>query len=159
MMIQTGISHGSESAAETSPTRARFVLLTDLPPTVARAEVVRTPTRVSWNLISANNRPLGRAATMFGSLELCLAETEALRLGADRVDGSIAHRDQTEDRRPYWTWSVQLDDRAVAIAASRYARRFECAGSLERFLIALPLASAAAPTVLRVGRRLREGSP
>lgn len=133
---------------------ARFVLLTDLPPTTARAAGRPTPTRVTWSLVSANNRSLGRAASIFHSVESCLAATELLRHRLDAVAAGVVSRDGESGGRRFWTWTLTLDDEPIAVAAARYARRFEADESVQRFLAVVPLASVAEPTLLRIGTRL-----
>lgn len=161
MMIETGLPQSEESSAihrQRGRSVPRFVLLTDLPPTTARAGVSRAPTRVTWSLVSANNRPLGRAAANFDSVAAGIEAAERLRRGAPGAVVSVVRRDQDGERRAYWTWTVRIDDQPVAMAASRYARRFECTGSVQRFLDAVAVASPAPPAVLRVGTRLLDVS-
>lgn len=159
MMIQTGISQGQDSTAkqeETSRPMARFVLLTDLSPKVVRAGQPQVPSRVSWTLISANNRPLGRAAVTFGSLAEGHAAIELLSRQIEHASTSVVLAERDPNHRPSWTWTVRIEGRPVAVAAFRYARRYECEGSLNRFLAAVAVASAEPPTVFRVGSRLRD---
>ncbi len=135
----------------------RFVLLTDLPPTSARAGAVRTPTRVTWSLVSANNRPLGRAAVNFESVAAGIEAAEWFRRRARTAVASVLRRDPAGAHRAHWTWTVRIGDQLVAVASFRYARRSESQESLHRFLAAVPAASPAPPAVLRVGDRLLDG--
>lgn len=160
MNSQTGTSQDAHPTPITGGGRplARFVLLTDLPPKVARAELLRAPTRVSWSLVSANNRPLARAAATFESVDACLsAIAELSRPGLDATS-SVVHCSPDPGQRSYWKWTVRVGADPVAVAAFRYVRRFECEASVRRFLAVVPHASTALPTTVRVGTRLWDGT-
>ncbi len=145
------------SQASRSRAVARFILLTDLPPRISRAGATRDPQRVIWSLVSANNRALGRAAELYSSVAECLRATAVLSEAIGTAAGSVLFHDAEAATGSYWSWLINLDGRQLAISAFRYRRRLECERSLHRFRAAVPVASPAAPTVFRLGTRLRSG--
>ncbi|MGW7369048.1 hypothetical protein ACWGI8_37915 [Streptomyces sp. NPDC054841] len=98
---------------------------------------------VGWRLIGANNRELGRSAEAFAGPEECAAAMIELRekVAEARVLLSMP------DTAGSWTWRLELDGRAVAVAGRPYLRQRECQYNLSQFLAAVPVA------------RLAEGMP
>lgn len=135
----------------------RFILLSDLPLRVNRAADVPTPTRVTWRLIAANNRPLGQASTVFAGVEECLDSIERLRRSAANAAVSVQfHSGQLSSTGSHWTWVALLDQQPVATSTHRYKRRVECERGLRQFLDAVRPGTAVlvVEAVRRLGRRL-----
>lgn len=149
------MQQGRASQRAALPATARFVLLTDQPRKVNRGSAPAEPRRVTWTLIAANNRPLGRAARLFDSVESCLADTGQLLAGLAQASSTVVFHEAQRAATSYWSWTVYLDSVPRAVSAFRYQRRLECEGSLRRFLGAAGTANVGSSTVFRLGARLR----
>jgi hypothetical protein len=111
---------------------------------VSSADAPLSP-RVSWRLLSSNNRDLGRAAITFPDvpscqlmirrLQLLVAEAATVQLRAGRVD---------------WSWRVRLDGADVAVSSRTYQRRIQAESACAIFLSLVPDATVAeAPRLIR----------
>ncbi|MFF3242825.1 hypothetical protein ACFYWY_03590 [Streptomyces sp. NPDC002870] len=94
---------------------------------------------VGWRLVGANNRELGRSAEVFGSLAECQAAVTRLR---EKVAGARVLLTMP-DAAGSWTWHLEIEGRAVAVAGRRYLRQRECQYNLSQFLVAVPVAQLA----------------
>lgn len=83
---------------------------------------------VLWMVVSANNRPLGRAPAG-ASYAGCRAAVRRLRRAAGDARATIV---PTGDGGR-WTWRLDLDDATVAVASRSYLRLRECQYNLARF--------------------------
>lgn len=95
-------------------------------------------TRVGWRLIGANNRELGRSATVFENLELCRTAVVQLREGV--VAGQVRVLFATSDGAGTWTWRLELGGHQSAMSGRTYQRQREAQHNLSLFLTAAPLA-------------------
>ena len=128
---------------------ARFIYISDgdnQSPWHARRD--RSPVRVGWRLIAANNRPLGRSWVAFDSFEACV---DAAALLHDRL-GDVTSTAMFDTKQANWYWTVLLDDEPVAVCVHAYRRRVECMRALEQFLVAVR-------TTTRVADELRNYGP
>lgn len=91
---------------------------------------------VGWRLVGANNRELGRSAEAFGSLATCQAAVTRLREQIAAARGFLTMSDMTGS----WTWRLELEGRAVAVAGRAYQRHRECQYNFSQFLAAVPVA-------------------
>lgn len=100
---------------------------------------------VGWRLVGANNRELGRSPGLFGSYEECRTSVARLRehVGAGR--GVLTMSDSAVT----WTWRLEIDGQAVAVAGRAYHRYRECQYNLTHFLGAVPLAELVSTTAGR----------
>lgn len=74
----------------------------------------------TWRLLSNNNRDLGRAASAFGNVDLCLAAVQYLRRHAADATPVVVRTGRSD-----WTWRVQVGEVAVAVSSRRYQRRVQ----------------------------------
>jgi uncharacterized protein YegP (UPF0339 family) len=135
----------------------RFILLSDLPLRVNRAADPAAPTRVTWRLIAANNRPIGKSNSIFASVELCLASIDRIRRSSEATTVSVQfHSGQFSSTGSHWTWVVLLEQEAVATSTHRYKRRVECERGLRQFQAAIRPGTAllVVEAVRRLGERL-----
>jgi hypothetical protein len=124
------------------PTRrqARFVVLSDtLAPTTAQ-DFVGSNLRLTWRVIAANNRALGRSPGTFSDFEECIQAAHVLHVRAAELNPTTAFDRATLT----WRWAVLLDGRPVAECARVYRRRIECARALNQFT---SIVEAAAPEI------------
>lgn len=117
----------------------RFLFLYDRITAAGAASGVRPA--VSWRLLGANNRELGRSAATFPDLDSCLAAVRELVDGIAAATPSIS---SVRERTGTWNWRLSLGDRAVAVAGRPYLRHRECTYNLAHFLAAVPEALVAA---------------
>jgi hypothetical protein len=134
----------------------RFIYVSDAsaPSTTRHIENPAAP-RYGWRVIAANNRPLGRSANVFDSYEACREAAELLRYEADqhRATSSV----HFNNSRGHWTWSVTLNEAAVAVCVHPYLRRIECVRALRQFVEAVAAGVPSAEGVRLFGTRaLRE---
>jgi hypothetical protein len=111
---------------------ARWLFLTDaVTPRSGSDGPAIDATQVSWRVVAANNRPLGRSTATYDSFAAC-AEAAA------RIHERTAELVSTVDfdaRTSTWGWTVAFDGgAAVGICVHRYRRRLECVRALEQFL-------------------------
>jgi hypothetical protein len=85
-----------------------------------RTEDEAVPAGATWRLLSNNNRDLGRAITVFPSIDSCAAAVELLRRAVAQVV-AISSR----DGRANWTWQLQLDRVPIAVSSRTYQRRVQ----------------------------------
>jgi hypothetical protein len=95
---------------------------------------------VSWRLLGANNRELGRSPGTFPDLDSCQAALRDLVEGIAAATPSIT---SVRDRTGTWNWRLDLGGRAVAVAGRPYLRHRECTYNLAHFLAAVPAALVA----------------
>jgi len=91
---------------------------------------------ISWRLLGANNRELGRGALRYPDAARCLEAMLDLRLavlGGRSTVGTSVHGG-------LWGWRIDLDGIRVAVAGRLYQRQRECRYNLTQFLAALPAA-------------------
>ena len=96
-----------------------------------------------WRLVAANNRALGRAVRVSGSLAECRAAARRIHEDALRMTPSV----QFNPARGLWTWRVSVGEAVMAVGVHPYLRRVECLRALDQFLSA---ARAACPDEGRV---------
>ncbi|MGW2559876.1 hypothetical protein ACWCXB_11630 [Streptomyces sp. NPDC001514] len=112
--------------------RARFLYVVRVSP--QRPDGGEKP--VGWRLVGANNRELGRSVEAFGSLAACQAAVGELR---EKVAGARVLMSMS-DAAHSWTWRVEIEGRACAVAGRPYLRHRECQFNLGQFLAAVPVA-------------------
>jgi hypothetical protein len=134
-----------------SMTSARFLLLCSNTKTDLGLQVA-----VSWRLLGANNRELGRSAgtTGFPDVDSCRA---AVRRLVDGLPGATASIVSAGAGAAAWTWRLEIGGRTVAAAGRSYLRNRECRYSLAHFLAAAPQAFALADLQVRVVAGERPG--
>jgi hypothetical protein len=132
----------------------RFIYVSDASaPTASRHVDNPVAPRYGWRVIAANNRPLGRSATVFDSYEACRDAAEQLREAVDDASSAV-HFNST---RGHWTWSVTIDEAPVAVCVHPYLRRIECVRALRQFVEAVAAGVPSAEGVRLFGTRaLRE---
>ena len=89
-----------------------------------------------WRLAAANNRELGRSASVFADLDSCRASVTRLSSSIDSTVPATTIDDATGLR----AWQLSLDEELVAVSARRYHRQRECLYSLAHFLEAVRIA-------------------
>lgn len=98
--------------------------------------------RVSWMLVSNNNRQLGRGAAPYATYAAAQAAVRRVRSRATDAVRVVAPDETTGQ----WTWTLKVDGAAVAVSSRTYLRLRECQYNLDRFLEAIPLAQIAEGT-------------
>jgi hypothetical protein len=92
-----------------------------------------------WRLAAANNRELGRSASVFADLGSCRLAVARLSSSIDSTVPATTIDDVTGLR----AWQLSLDGELVAVSARRYHRQRECLYSLANFLEAVRIARVA----------------
>lgn len=131
----------------------RFVYLSDRFP----EESTDPAARYGWRLVAANNRPLGRGATVEASWDDCLARAAALHAAlsaapelstaTDRIGSAIV----PDALHGVWSWRVVLDGELAAVGVHPYLRRVECARGLAQFVASAGAADPADGVVRHFG--------
>jgi len=145
----------ADTRAEPAARRStRFIFVSDATaPTAGRAPVHTADPRYGWRVIAANNRPLGRSATVFETYEDCREAAAALHDRIEQTSSSVLFN----TTRGHWTWTVSLDARAVAVCVHPYLRRIECARALRQFTEAVSAGVPAADGLRLFGDRALRG--
>lgn len=107
---------------------------------VARVQYVALPgdrtDRLTWRLLGANNRELGRGGVVYPNAAACHDAFAALVARCEE-----AHPNVTAGlRNSAWSWRLELDGATVAASSRTYQRLRECEYNLDRFREALPCA-------------------
>jgi hypothetical protein len=132
----------------------RFIYVSDATaPAAGRAPVPTVEPRYGWRVIAANNRPLGRSATVFDSYQGCRDAATSLHERIDETSSSVLFNTS----RGHWTWAVSLDARPVAVCVHPYLRRIECVRALRQFTDAVTLGVPSADGVRLFGERALRG--
>ncbi|GGJ12731.1 hypothetical protein [Streptomyces brasiliensis] len=100
---------------------------------------------VGWRLVGSNHRELGRSAESFDGFAECRAAVLRLR---ERIADAKALLSTTESAGG-WSWRLEIDGRAAAVAGRPYQRQRDCQYNLGQFLNAVPVADLAEPTPAR----------
>jgi hypothetical protein len=121
------------------------------PPRVVRvpggaAPATRRVGQVTWRLLGANNRELGRSARSFADQADCWAAIERLKAQLTNAEPRLA----ILDPRGSWGWQLLLDGEEQAVSARLFSRLRECRYSLDQFLDKVPAAglTISPPTAL-----------
>ncbi|MGI5137502.1 MULTISPECIES: hypothetical protein [unclassified Streptomyces] len=97
---------------------------------------------VGWRLIGSNHRELGRSAETFAGFEECRAAVQRLR---ERIaDARMLLT--TSEGAGGWSWRLEIDGQAVAVAGRPYQRQRDCQYNVGQFLNAVPVAELTEPT-------------
>ncbi|MER6123388.1 hypothetical protein ABT173_12095 [Streptomyces sp. NPDC001795] len=99
--------------------------------------------QVGWRLIGSNHRELGRSAELFTGFAECRAAV--LRLRERIADAKVLLT--TSEGAGGWSWRLEIDGRAVAVAGRLYQRQRDCQYNLAQFLNAAPVAELTEPTL------------
>ena len=84
---------------------------------------------VTWRLMSANNRSIGRAVRDFPDVDTCMSSVRELR----RQLGSATCLTVRDGPR-HWMWRVRVGNADHAVSSRRYERRVQAKNSCESFL-------------------------
>lgn len=140
--------------APVSRRTTRFIFVSDATaPTAGRQPVVEADPHYGWRVIAANNRPLGRSATVFDSYQGCRDAAAALHDRIDETTSSVLFN----TTRGHWTWAVTLDARPVAVCVHPYLRRIECVRALRQFTEAVTAGVPSADGLRLFGERALRG--
>ena len=132
----------------------RFIFVSDATaPTAGRQSAAQPDPHYGWRVIAANNRPLGRSATVFDSYEDCREAAAALHERIEETSSSVLFN----STRGLWTWTVSLDARPVAVCVHPYLRRIECARALRQFTDAVSAGVPSADGLRLFGDRALRG--
>ena len=132
----------------------RFIYVSDATaPAAGRAALPISEPRYGWRVIAANNRPLGRSATVFDSYQDCRDAASSLHERIDETSTSVLFNTS----RGHWTWAVSLDARPVAVCVHPYLRRIECVRALRQFTDAVTVGVPSADGVRLFGERALRG--
>jgi hypothetical protein len=119
------------SSALISRRPARFIVVSDQEARSANHDRdSSTPPRLSWRVIAANNRPLGRSTATYGDYVECVAATNELRTHAADLKTSLTFEHATAT----WRWSAELNGTLVAASVRDYLRRVECLRAANQFV-------------------------
>jgi hypothetical protein len=100
-------------------------------------------------VVAANNRPLGRSARAFTTLDACLNSALALHGAADQV--TVAVLFSAEDG--HWRWTVSIDGEPIAEQVHLYKRRIEANRAVTQFLQAARAVRPEIADLRQSGRR------
>jgi hypothetical protein len=132
----------------------RFIFVSDATaPTAGRQSSTAAEPRYGWRVIAANNRPLGRSATVFDTYQDCREAAAALHDRVSETSSSVLFN----TTRGHWTWTVALDARPVAVCVHPYLRRIECARALRQFTDAVSAGVPSADGLRLFGERALRG--
>ncbi|HZU56328.1 MAG TPA: hypothetical protein VFA06_10705 [Actinocrinis sp.] len=92
---------------------------------------------VTWRLLGANNRELGRSPIWYPGWDSCLEAVHVLRRDIGAVASAI-----TAVAAPggVWSWQLTVGGKPVAVASRPYHRHRECTYNLSHFVAAVPAA-------------------
>jgi hypothetical protein len=93
--------------------------------------------RVTWRLLGANNRELGRSPAWYPDLDSCREAVRVLKREIGAVTPAIASAGVSAGA---WSWRLAVGGRPVAVAGRPYHRHRECAYNLSHFVAAVPTA-------------------
>jgi len=139
-------AHDHEQTARTNTVaQPRFQLLPgnprQAPPRVvglnrsaSTSEPARRDGQVTWRLLGANNRELGRSARSYPDQSGGWQAIERLRAGVARAEPRLS----ILTPRGNWGWQLLLDGEEVAVSARLFSRLRECRYSVEQFLEKVP---------------------
>lgn len=88
---------------------------------------------VSWRLLGANNRELGRGAAVYATETGCLGVISRVQTWVTACVPSVIVRPSGQ-----WCWQLRLDGETVAVSWRVYHRQRECRYNLGQFLSILP---------------------
>jgi len=100
---------------------------------------------VTWRLVGANNREMGRSPQLFASLPAC-------REAVGRLQASLREAQSVLSADPvtgHWGWRVEVGVVTVATGSRLYQRQRECKCSASQFLALAPTALVAPDVVSR----------
>ncbi|MET9729545.1 hypothetical protein ABZZ79_02435 [Streptomyces sp. NPDC006458] len=100
---------------------------------------------VGWRLVGSNHRELGRSAEMYAGFAECRAALLRLR---ERIGDARVLLTTTESAGG-WSWRLEIDGRAAAVAGRPYQRQRDCQYNLGQFVNAVPVAELTEPTLPR----------
>jgi hypothetical protein len=115
-------------------------------PGAATTGAPRRAGQVTWRLLGANNRELGRSARSFSDQADCWAAIERLKTQLTSAEPRMA----ILDPRGSWGWQLWVDGDEQAVSARLFSRLRECRYSLDQFLDKVPAAglTISPPTAL-----------
>ncbi|MFL6240649.1 MAG: hypothetical protein ACJ735_14280 [Actinomycetes bacterium] len=87
---------------------------------------------LAWRLAGANNRELGRSASVYPDLHACQASILSMRAGIVHAQPVVA----MDYLSGLWGWHLELDGSNVAVSGRAYRRERECRYNLRQFLSA-----------------------
>ncbi|MFG2129176.1 hypothetical protein ACGFNV_15440 [Streptomyces sp. NPDC048751] len=97
---------------------------------------------VGWRLVGSNHRELGRSAESFAGFPECRAAVLRLR---ERI-GDAKILLTTTEAAGGWSWRLEIDGQAAAVAGRLYQRQRDCQFNFGQFLKAVPVAELTEPT-------------
>jgi hypothetical protein len=110
------------------------------PPRVVRlsgsgstARVARD-SQVTWRLLGANNRELGRSARSYSDQATCWQAIERLKICLPAVEPRLS----IITPRGNWGWQLLLEGEEWAVSARLFSRLRECRYSIDQFLDKVP---------------------
>ena len=109
---------------------ARFIVLSDGAAPSSRREPSASARGLTWRVVAANNRPLGRSKRVFADFDACVTAAAELHLRHDALSTAISF-DRTSAS---WRWTVALHACPVAVSVRAYSRRVECERAMSQFL-------------------------
>lgn len=92
---------------------------------------------VTWRLLGANNRELGRSPIWFPGRDSCLESVHVLRRDIGDVSSAITAVDAPGGA---WSWQLTVSGKPIAMAGRPYHRHRECTYNLSHFVAAVPAA-------------------
>jgi hypothetical protein len=106
---------------------------------------------VSWRLLGANNRELGRSAQVYPELASCQRAAMEVRARIAELTTEI----RAEQSTGRWHWRLALQGETVAVAGRSYLRLRECRYNLGQFVALAPGTALAESTEVRRGSSAR----
>jgi hypothetical protein len=91
----------------------------------------------AWQLVSGNNRELGRSASYQWGPDACVGAIDELVRSLPRAQTRLSRNPSTG----LWAWVLTLDGEPVATSARGYRRETEARDSLDHFQRAVPVAA------------------
>jgi hypothetical protein len=86
--------------------------------------------RIGWRVVAANNRPLGRSATTFPSLDDAVRAATEMHRQPELITSGVLF----DPELGHWEWSAALAGQPAAVCVHAYRRRVECVRAVSQFL-------------------------
>lgn len=119
-----------------------------VPGSASQPRAVRD-SQVTWRLLGANNRELGRSARSYADQATCWQSIERLKSRLSDAEPRLS----IITARGNWGWQLLLDGEEWAVSARLFSRLRECRYSIDQFLQKVPEAGLTISPPTAIDRR------